>query len=325
MLKRHLPYVSDDELLALAKFQSALQGRDGHSVSMDKYLSFSDLALILRLIQIKHGGLPNRNKQDSVELYEHLVIDEAQDFGAVEMTVLLNAVKTRTGVTIVGDTNQKIIPEADFMGWEMLATQLGIAGASVSHLEVAHRSTKPIMDLACFLIDEKPSQGRAGELPQYLVLQDSEEKLACLIDYLQSQLSEHASAHICVVCSGKSQAKIIFELLQDSKLKQDIRHGYNRDFKFDSGITITNLKQIKGLEFDSVVLLDPSDEFYSNDDQGRKYLYTAITRAKEHLLVMGVGQVCKSLAPAINHGLLEIKQQQDHMEIEYTLEDDEPF
>lgn len=50
-------------------------------------IAFEDLALLLRLIQLKHGGLAAKDA-DEVLLCEHLVIDEAQDFGAVELKTL---------------------------------------------------------------------------------------------------------------------------------------------------------------------------------------------------------------------------------------------
>lgn len=83
----------------------------------------------------------------------------------MELTVLLAAVRVHPGVTIVGDVNQKIVPEADF-GWDALARELGIAGASVTKLEVAHRSTTAIMAVADLIIGDTTPPGRPG--PRHL-------------------------------------------------------------------------------------------------------------------------------------------------------------
>ena len=63
------------------------------------------MSLILRLIQLKNGGLPD-GKGGTVSL-DHIVIDEAQDFGPVEFAIMLDAVDDRRQVTIVGDVAQK--------------------------------------------------------------------------------------------------------------------------------------------------------------------------------------------------------------------------
>ena len=48
------------------------------------------MSLLLRLIQLKNGGLPH--KQGEMVSLDHLVIDEAQDFGPVEYAILFDAV-----------------------------------------------------------------------------------------------------------------------------------------------------------------------------------------------------------------------------------------
>jgi len=288
------------------------------------YISFEDLALILRLIQLKHGGLHDKSQDDYVNLYDHLVIDEAQDFGALDMTVLLSAVRSRSGVTIVGDTNQKIIPEADFMGWDSLAEQLGIEGATVFRLEIAHRSTKPIMDIACSILNEPESVGRPGAQPSLNIVDNEEEKISCIVSTLKTLLLEETNLHICIVCRHVKEVKPLIERLNAEDIGMPVRLGHNREFDFTSGITVTNLRQIKGLEFDSVILLDPSEENYPNDIQGKKYLYTVITRAKAHLCLIGDCAPTSLLQPAIENSLIDVKNQLEVAPIEFT-DDDEPF
>ena len=152
LLATHLTGVDRAQLEALAAYQKSLAAREGSERRSGPYVRFDDLALLLRLIQRKNGGMPDKDHDDEVHVYDHLVLDEAQDFGAVELAVILGAVRARTGVTIVGDLNQKIIPDADFVGWEALAAELGVEGMTVARLEVAHRATRPIMALADSLV-----------------------------------------------------------------------------------------------------------------------------------------------------------------------------
>ncbi|MCP4296679.1 MAG: ATP-binding domain-containing protein [Proteobacteria bacterium] len=86
------------------------------------------------------------------------------------------------------------------------------------------------------------------------------------------------------------------------------RPGHNKQFEFTAGVTITNLLQIKGLEFDSVILMDPSEQNYPNNVQGCKHLYTAITRAKEQLHMIGSCTPTPILDSGIKESILLINQ-----------------
>lgn len=325
LLKKHLPNVPESDLEQMGRYQRALQSKNGSSRRPGPFIAFEDLALILRLIQLKNGGLADKENDDFVNLYDHLVIDEAQDFGAVEMTVLLSAVRARSGVTIVGDTNQKIVPEADFMGWDRLAEQLGIEGAEVAKLEVAHRSTREIMDLACSIIDIPSSGGRPGPRPALTIVDSEDAKLACIVSIINELLIEAPSSHICLVCRHAKDAGPLKEKLQRRDITVPVRLGHNRQFEFSPGVTVTNLRQIKGLEFDSVILLDPTEANYPAGSQGQKHLYTVITRAKDHLYIVGNETPCALLDPAIEAGIVDLKNALEVVPIEFTDDDEDPF
>ncbi len=325
LLQKYLDHVSEDDIDTLIQYQTSLQGKDRTPRRPGPFVGFEDLALILYLIQLKNGGLADKDNDESVNLFDHLVIDEAQDFGALEMTVLLSSVRTRSGVTIVGDTNQKIIPEADFMGWDQLAERLGIEGATVSKLEVAHRSTKPIMDLACSIIKSSPSPGRKGSLPRMTVFSSEEEKIASIVKILKQLILTSDNQHTCIVCRHARDTRPFIEILRNELPDSQIRLGHNKLFEFTPGFTVTNMRQIKGLEFDNLLVLDPSKENYPNDNQGIKNLYTILTRAKEQLFMIGSEEPSRLLNDAIENGLLRFQDQSKVAPIEFTEDEDDPF
>jgi len=301
-----------DELKALAHYQSALQGDDGTGSK----IAVEDLSLLLRLIELKHGGFPNSRKEDDVTVYDHLVIDEAQDFGAVDLMVLLGAVSSRTGVTIVGDVNQKIIPDADFIGWDGLAAELGINGAAVATLEVTHRSTHPIITLADFVAGETPTtmtpspNGRPGPIPVLCYVDDHDNAVAEQVATLATaDLATNPAAHVCVVCAWPTTAQQLHARLTRRLADAGfpVRHGYRDAFTFAPGLTVTNLRQVKGLEFDSVIVVDPADKLYGATMQGRRNLYTVITRAKDQLRFVVRRALSPLLAAAIERGFLGVE------------------
>jgi superfamily I DNA/RNA helicase len=326
LLHKHLPDVPRADLEALAAYQTLLQRTDASERRAGPWVHFDDLAPLLALIVRKHGGLPDVARDDHVDVYDHLMIDEAQDFGAVELQVLLSIVRSRTGVTVVGDVNQKIVPSADFIGWDALARELGLTGAAVARLEVAHRSTAPIMALANTLTGDTTTTGRPGTQPRLLRV-DSE---SAIRDTLAQEIirlaAEHEHGHIAVVTTTRTAAAALTTPLVDDLHGWGIpiRQGHNQQFVFEPGVTVTNVGQIKGLEFDAVIVVQPDEAAYpSRGDDGRRRLYTVLTRAKTELVLVVHGPPTSLLDAAIANALLDVDDNLDAPPFE--LDDDAPF
>lgn len=323
-LEKHLR-ATPAELDALVRYQRALQGEGGTDRRPGSFVGFEDFALLLRILQLKHGGLPDKDRDDAADTFDHLVIDEAQDFGAVELRVLLGAVRSRTGVTVVGDLNQKIIPEADFIGWDALASELGLGGASVARLEVPHRSTRPIVELAATIAGGAVASGRPGPTPTLTLVEDEAAALAEIARLATAARSASQGTHVCVVLPSAADAKRLQPRLADALPGEDVRLGHNADFRFAPGITVTNRRQIKGLEFDTVIIIDPTAAAYPDDDQGRRWLYTAVTRAKDALSFVTGGTPTPLLDAARERGLLVIDDRTAIEQVAFTEEDEAPF
>lgn len=321
LLKEHLSTATSAQIDDLVRYQTALQNDGGKS-----QIAFEDFAILLRLMQLKNGGLPNKDRDDEVNVFDHLVIDEAQDFGAVELTALLHSVKTRAGVTIVGDVNQKIVPEADFVGWDALAEELGVSGAEVAKLEVAHRSTAPIMAIADAIVGDKPSRGRPGARPSMTIV-DEGELFPHVAEIVRDAVAENVNGHVCVIVRRAGDVRGAYDALKPhlDDLPVPIRIGYNKSFTFGAGVTVTNMRQVKGLEFDTVVVLDPTDEHYPDTENGRRALYTMVTRAKDALYFASSQSPGALLRSVIDQGLVSLNDETEFEPVSFTEEDDEPF
>ena len=319
LLRTHLDGVSESDLATLAANQREVSRRGGSARRSGPSIRFSDFALLLRLMQVKNGGLPDGG-DESVYRYEHVVIDEVQDFGGVELAVMLDAIEGRTGVTIVGDLNQKIVPSADFVGWDGLAAQLGIEIGEVYELEVGHRSTRPIMALADFLVGEETSPGRAGPVPTFTRVESEDALQAGIAEAVRQSLTERERAHVVVVTRHQVAAAPLADVLA-AELEGvcPVRVGHNKTFVFEPGVTVTNYRQIKGLEFDTVILVEPSEAHYPNHLEGKRNLYTTITRAQNRVVLLGVEAPAELLSEAMEAGLLEGSA--EHLVPELELED----
>ena len=65
-----------------------------------------------------------------------------------------------------------------------------------------------------------------------------------------------------------------------------IRDG---EFPFKAGIEVTEVTQVKGLEFDYVIVLDVDASNYPDTPAARRVLHVAATRAVHQLWMMSVG------------------------------------
>src|SRR6185436_684664 len=88
-----------------------------------------DDPILLRLVQLKRGGLMPAGGDELI--WQHVAIDEAQDRSALEVKVLVEAVRapdgdpTKRSVTIAGDTAQRLVFDNNFTGWQQLLEQTG--------------------------------------------------------------------------------------------------------------------------------------------------------------------------------------------------------
>ena len=61
----------------------------------------------------------------------------------------------------------------------------------------------------------------------------------------------------------------------------------------ESGAFLIELALAKGLEFDHVILADADEENYPSDEIGDHCLYTAMSRATQHLAILAKGNLAE--------------------------------
>jgi DNA helicase II / ATP-dependent DNA helicase PcrA len=90
-----------------------------------------------------------------------------------------------------------------------------------------------------------------------------------------------------VVCRFASAARRTFSLLS---MGVDCRLVIDGDFRFGPGISVTCVDEVKGLEFDYVIIPDASAANYPDSGEARRALYVAATRAISRLWVLWSGR-----------------------------------
>jgi DNA helicase IV len=247
-------------------------------------LDYFDMSLILRLIQIKNGGLPDGT--GGVVSLDHLVIDEAQDFGPVEFAIMMSAVRDKNQVTIVGDVAQKILSARKFIGWNKVVSNLGLEEDSIIRLEVSFRCTVPIMTLAHKVAgNPKKVEGRAGSDPEWYKANNRDSLLENLVGWTNRMIAIDSYKLIAIICRYPKQAMELKEELEEF-FPGEVRLGHRDQFSFEPGVMVTNIHQVKGLEFDSVALIEPDEDNYPiKREESRNMVYVGITRTQDDLLL----------------------------------------
>ncbi len=277
-LKKYLPH--DAKLASNLDYLKRLTEKNRHKKNLDYF----DMSLVLRLIQLKNGGLPDGS--GGVVTLDHIVIDEAQDFGPVEFAIMMDAVDDKRQVTIVGDVAQKILFARKFIGWKKVVEYLGLDDDAIIQLEVSFRCTVPIMTLAHKVAgDPKKVEGRAGSDPVWQQSKNYVDLIETLVDWSRGLLRTDPYKLVALICRYPKQAMELKEEME-AYLPGEVRLGHRDQFSFEPGILVTNIHQVKGLEFDSVALVEPDEENYPvKREESRNMIYVGITRTQEDLLL----------------------------------------
>jgi DNA helicase II / ATP-dependent DNA helicase PcrA len=269
--------------------RSGLTGEDdGEAYALDA----EDIALLLRIYQQQRGRLPDFSGK-GVLAYEHLMVDEVQDFSPLELAVLLDATSVQRSVTLAGDTAQAIAPEHGFSNWAELLDFLEIAHERVEPLRVSYRSTREIVDCAEHVLgplmgDVRPVAPRAGAPVESFGFASAGECAEFLSHALKELVRAEPEASVALLARHPEQARIYYEALLQAEVPA-LRLVDNQDFSFTAGIDVTDVRQSKGLEFDIVILLEVTEASYPASDDARRLLHVAMTRAAHQLWVTHTG------------------------------------
>ena len=82
-----------------------------------------------------------------------------------------------------------------------------------------------------------------------------------------------------------------------------VRRIAEQDFPFRPGIDVTDVRQVKGLEFDYVVLAEVNESSYPEDDEARHLLHIAATRAAHQVWILSSDKPSRLVPEALRaHG-----------------------
>lgn len=248
-------------------------------------LDREDDVLLLLLHGLMVGALTNRRKKPLRT--QHLMIDEAQDFSPLDVRLMIDLAEEPRSVTLAGDTDQRMILHNAFDTWEDVLRHLGLEGTTVSPLRVGYRSTEEIMDFSKRVLGplatERPwTATRSGAPVQLLRFTDQGQAISVLSEALHGLLRREPDAYVALIARYAGQADVYYQGLAFTDLIR-LRRVADQNFSFQRGIDVTDIYQVKGLEFDYVILLDVDRYSYPDDVAARYLLHIGATRAAHQL------------------------------------------
>jgi DNA helicase-2/ATP-dependent DNA helicase PcrA len=270
--------------------RSSSVGVDGADDDEPAALDREDDALLLRMYQALRGPLTGRR---AVLQYEHIFVDEAQDMSPVELSVVLDTAAETQSVTLAGDIAQKLHLDNGFTDWRHVLEQLKLDHIEIEPLKLSYRSTHEILEFATDVLGplrnevsgEATRYGAPVELFQF---GGSGEAVGFLSESLRKLVSSEPLSSVAVIARYPEQADLYFKGLRHGEVP-NLRRVADQDFLFRPGVDVTDVRQVKGLEFDYVVLVECNAATFPVDNETRHLLHIAATRAAHQLWVFSTG------------------------------------
>jgi DNA helicase-2/ATP-dependent DNA helicase PcrA len=274
-----------------AQLDQLARRREERDKSAEPWLDEEDDAILLRAWQLRAGDL--RSKSGAVR-FSHVMVDEVQDFSPMEVAVLLGVCDKHRCITLAGDTQQHILEQGGSEAWSSLLDSLGIEGKALSTLKVSYRSTRQITTFARDILgslaeDEGPPLTTREGAPVELF--PFPEHGAC-VDFLGGALRDllraEPLASIAVITPDEETARMYHQGLERMEVPL-LRLVRDQAFAFAPGVDVVDVRQVKGLEFDYVVVVGASADHWPDRPGSRRLLHVAATRAIHQLWVMWTG------------------------------------
>jgi DNA helicase IV len=222
-----------------------------------------------------------------VESTAHLVLDEAEDFSMFELFVLGHLLSEEHSCTVAGDEMQQTT--SSFPGWPPLLKTLGVPNAEQVRLKISYRCPPPIAELARHVLGPQAAGLETRVDPRdaapvgFHHFPNFDQAALFLRDALHDLMEREPRASVAVICSSSDAAERFYSGLSGMN---GVRRVIEGQYTFEPGIDVTDADEVKGLEWDYVVLPDVTARAYPVDAEARRRLHVAVTRAAHQLWVL---------------------------------------
>ncbi|MBB6451608.1 DNA helicase-2/ATP-dependent DNA helicase PcrA [Salirhabdus euzebyi] len=219
--------------------------------------------------------------------FQHLVIDEAQDFSFMHFAVLKKLVRT---MTILGDKDQAIFKNYGQVNWEQVKKLIFKTKEDIIlEMATSYRSTKEIINTANkVLLNHFPNHNTINPLnrsgPELGIeeVRNGDE----LLQNINVLISEWRNKYkrIAIIHKDEARAKKLSEYLK-LRYKNDIVYVKPDSVMEEGFVSVLASYNSKGMEFDAVILVNVNEESFPKDDLHARLLYVLLTRSQQEVKI----------------------------------------
>ncbi|WP_375103805.1 UvrD-helicase domain-containing protein [Paenibacillus sp. RS8] len=242
------------------------------------------------------------NGDEGVTRFDHVVIDEAQDFSPFQIAVLDLYVRGHS-FTILGDLSQGIHAYKGVHAWEEMQTLFAPENTAYHALTRSYRSTMEIIDFANGILSSGVESSllavpvfRSGDPVRMIaygedtgkLVADEQARLRTISNSLKS-LSGREYRTVAVLTRSLREATELYAELEQHF--EDIHLIDGSMTQYQGGLSVLPVYLSKGLEFDAVILADADRDHYGATAWDAKLMYVGCTRALHELWLLHNGEM----------------------------------
>jgi DNA helicase IV len=221
--------------------------------------------------------------------FGHIIVDEAQELSSMAWRLLMRRSASRS-MTVVGDVAQKG-DAAGASSWREVFEPYVADRWRLAELTVSYRTPAEIMAYAggvLAAIDPSlvaPQAVReSGEAPWSTAV-PPEQLAGALVEAVLREAATVGEGRLGVIVPAGSAAELgaaVLGAVPEAALGEQP--------ELESRVVVLTVQQAKGLEFDSVVVVDPA-RIIAESPRGHSDLYVALTRTTQRLGVLHPGDL----------------------------------
>ncbi len=224
--------------------------------------------------------------------FGHVLVDEAQDLTAMQWRMLARRCPSGS-MTVVGDPGQASKPGA-VASWDDVLALLPTHNATrFVSLSINYRTPSEVMDVASQLlavaaptVEPSRSVRSTGEYPRFIAT-EAEDLVRITNEETRAALARTGA--VAVIAPPALHAAIVASL-------SDVGAVATSADALDAPIAVLDPTSAKGLEFDHVIVVEPS-QLVNADRAGLRLLYVTITRTTKTLTVVHAEALPEGLTP----------------------------
>jgi superfamily I DNA/RNA helicase len=278
-------HVTDRERLVAVDRRALDDGtasEHAHTVDVEDYAVLFELDAL----RAARRGRPPASRR----AYDVLMIDEAQELAPLELALLGRTLKPEGTLIVAGDAHQQTDATTAFLGWAHAMRELGRPRYDAVTLDIGYRCPPDVVALARAVVDPSGAPAQEGTGRHETVLCAFADARS-LDDWLAGavrdvQRSDRRSS-LAIVCRSPLTARRIAAALQAREVAS--RLVFDGRFLL-RGVNVSTVDEVKGLEFDYVVVPDAGAREYPADEASRRAMYVAVTRARHQVALACVGE-----------------------------------